>query len=422
MTSPESGPQTGTAPERIEMELDVVGPEAIRDPHGYFGRLRDISPIVWDTRSRSWVVTGYHLVTRALRDADNFSSDRIRPFIAKKLSGPDTDPLVRQAFDVLTNWLVFNDKPMHIRLRMLINQAFMSKAMTRLADRFATLADEVIAASPASGEFDLIEQVTNPFSASVISEMLGVPREDRWRFEQWHRLFGPIIGASLDDANKYDALAQGVDELITYVRVLIDRYRETPEDNLLSELIKARDAGEALSEAEILATCTLVLFAGSETTANLMANAVLALLRNPDQLALLRAGKVDIASAVEEFLRIDGSGKAVTRVVRQDNDVLGVPMKAGQRVFLILAAANHDPAIFANPGQLQLDRTSENKHVAFGYGVHSCMGLQLARLEVALAIPKILAKWGHIELAGELAWHPQLLSRGLKALPVKVGP
>lgn len=425
MTSPESGAESATvsgASGPIEMALDVVGPEAIRDPHGYFGRLREISPIVWDTRSRSWVVTGYHLVTRALRDADSFSSDRIRPFIAKKLSGPDTDPLVRQAFEVLTNWLVFNDKPMHIRLRMLINQAFMSKAMARLADRFSALADEVIAAAPAEGTFDLIEQVTNPFSASVISEMLGVPREDRWRFEEWHRLFGPIIGASLDDANKYDALAQGVDELIRYVRTLIARYRENPEDNLLSELIKARDEGEALSEAEILATCTLVLFAGSETTANLMANAILALLRNPDQMALLRAGKVDIAAAVEEFLRIDGSGKAVTRVVRQDTDVLGVPMKAGQRVFLVLAAANHDPAIFANPDQLQLDRTSENKHVAFGYGVHSCMGLQLARLEVSLAIPKILAKWGHIALAGELAWHPQLLSRGLKALPVKVGP
>ncbi len=148
---------------------------------------------------------------------------------------------------------------------------------------------------------------------------------------------------------------------------------------------------------------------------------MLALLRNPDQMVLLRAGQVSIADAIEEFLRFDGSGKAVTRVVRENTDVLGVPMKAGQRVFLILAAANHDPSIFENPDKLQINRTSERKHIAFGYGLHSCMGLQLARLEAAIAIPGILKKYGQIELAGELEWHPQLLSRGLKALPVKVG-
>ena len=205
---------------RLDLQLDIVGPEAIRDPHAYFGRVRERSPVVWDTRSRSWIVTGYHLVTRALRDDKNFSSDRIRPFIAKKLSGPDTDPLIRQAFDVLTGWLVFNDKPNHLRLRMLINQAFMSAAMLRLASRFSILCDDALSKAPNSGEFDLLEQVTSPFSAAVISEMLGVPPHDQWRFEEWHRLFGPIIGGSLDDANKYDSLAKGcrrIDTLCPHV-------------------------------------------------------------------------------------------------------------------------------------------------------------------------------------------------------------
>lgn len=403
-----------------EAELDIVGPEAIRDPHGYFGKVREIAPVLWDTRSRSWIVTGYPEITAALRNDKDFSSDRIRPFIEKKLSGPDTDPRVRAAFDLLANWLVFNDKPKHLRLRTLINQAFMSKAMARLAGKFQALFDEVIAGAPESGEFDLIKAVTVPFSASVISAMLGVPPEDRARFEDWHRLFGPIIGASLDDANKYDAIADGVEELSAFVRGLIVRYRNQPQDNLLSELLQARDSDDALSEDEVIATCTLVLFAGSETTANLIGNAVLALLRNPSQMELMRSGKVDVANAVEEFLRFDGSGKAVTRVVRQDTAVLGVPMKQGQRVFCMLAAANHDPAVFAEPDRLILDRKFDRGHIAFGYGLHSCMGLQLARLEAAIAIPGILAKWRHIELAGDLAWHPQLLSRGLIALPVKV--
>ncbi|MGE0830566.1 MAG: cytochrome P450 [Hyphomonadaceae bacterium] len=400
-------------------DLDIVGPEAIRDPHGYFGRVRDAAPVVWDERARSWLVTSYEMVTRALLD-DHFSSDRIRPFIAKKLSAPDSDPLVRQAFDVLSNWLVFNDAPIHPRLRMLINHAFMSKTMLRLNSRFETLCDEILSSAPNEGAFDLLDTVSTPFSASVISELLGVPHQDRERFERWQRLFGPIIGASLGDSNKYDSLAEGVDELLRYVRTLIVRQQEQPQENLLNELIKAKDQDGALSEAEVLATCTLVIFAGSETTANLIANSMSALLRFPDQMQRLRDKDVDIHRAVEEFLRFDGSGKAVTRVVKADTDVLGVEMKAGERVFCILAAANHDPAVFEQPDELILDRAGDRKHIAFGYGAHNCLGSRLARLETAIAIPKMLEKWRRIELAGEREWYPQLLSRGLLALPVRV--
>lgn len=404
------------------MDLDIVGEEAIRDPARYFGELRARHPIVWDRSSRSWVVTDYGLIARTLRDDKSFSSDRIRPFIDRKLNGPGVNPKVRQAFEVLADWLVFNDKPKHLRLRKLINQAFMSKAMERLAARFAALFEEVIAAAPASGDIDLLQDVAVPFSASVISEMLGVPLEDRHRFAEWHRMFGPIIGASLDDGDRYDLLAQGVEELLVYVRTLLARYREEPGDNLLSELIRAGDADEALSEAEILATCTLVIFAGSETTANLICNAILALTRHPAEMARLRAGAVSIEGAVEEFLRFDGSGKAITRVVRADTAVLGVPMRAGQRVFLIVAAGNHDPAIFDRPDELILDRVSERQHLGFGYGLHSCMGLQLARLETAIAIPGVLAKWSDIRLNGVVEWHPQLLARGVRALPLRVAP
>lgn len=402
-------------------DFDIVGPEAIRDPHGYFGKMREIAPVLWDARSRSWIVTGYAEVTSALRDDKHFSSDRIRPFINKKLSSPETDPQVRSAFEVLADWLVFNDKPKHLHLRKLVNQAFMSKAMARLTERFEALFADVIAAAPENGTIDLLADVAGPFSASVISEMLGVPEEDRGRFADWHRLFGPVVGASLEDSNKYASLAEGVRELSAYVRHLIEVYRDNPQDNLLSELIRARDDEDALSEEEIIATCTLVLFAGSETTANLISNGILALLKNPSQMDMVRAGRVGIAEAVEEILRFDGSGKAVTRVVREDTDVLGVDMKTGQRVFLILAAANHDPAVFERASELVLDRDWNRKHIAFGYGLHSCMGLQLARLEAAIAIPEILKKWSVIELDGALEWHPQLLSRGLQSLPIKVG-
>ena len=404
----------------VSQSLDIVGTEAVRDPQGYFGRLRDASPVLWDTRSRSWVITGYREVAAALRDDAHFSSDRIRPFIDRKLNHDGVDPKIRRAFDLLTNWLVFNDKPAHLRLRMLVSHAFMSKALAALGARVQALCDEILAAAPADGSVELLEQVAIPFSASVISEILGVPREDRGRFEQWHRLFGPVIGASLNDANKYESLGQGVEELIEYVRWLMARQKERPREDLLGELIAARESGDALSEEEIVATCTLILFAGSETTANQITNSMLALLRHPGEMAKLRSGAVDMSRATEEFLRFDGSGKAITRLARVDNEVLGVPMKAGQRVFLILAAANRDPAVYSNPDQLVLDRVMERKHIAFGYGIHTCLGSQLSRLEMSVALPRILARWKRVELAGELEWHPQLLSRGLKALPLSV--
>jgi len=404
----------------VSQSLDIVGTEAVRDPQGYFGRLRDASPVLWDTRSRSWVITGYREVAAALRDDAHFSSDRIRPFIDRKLNHDGVDPKIRRAFDLLTNWLVFNDKPAHLRLRMLVSHAFMSKALAALGPRVQALCDEILAAAPADGSVELLEQVAIPFSASVISEILGVPREDRGRFEQWHRLFGPVIGASLNDANKYESLGQGVEELIEYVRWLMARQKERPREDLLGELIAARESGDALSEEEIVATCTLILFAGSETTANQITNSMLALLRHPGEMAKLRSGAVDMSRATEEFLRFDGSGKAITRLARVDNEVLGVPMKAGQRVFLILAAANRDPAVYSNPDQLVLDRVMERKHIAFGYGIHTCLGSQLSRLEMSVALPRILARWKRVELAGELEWHPQLLSRGLKALPLSV--
>src|ERR1700728_3070317 len=181
--------------------------------------------------------------------------------------------------------------------------------------------------------------------------------------------------------------------------MMIDRYRREPQDNLLSGLIKAQDSKDALSEDEIIATCTLILFAGSETTANLISNSLLALLRHPDQMQSLRAGEVSMVDAIEEFLRFDGSGKAVTRIVRQDNAALGIEMQAGQRVFLILAAANRDPSVFAAPDRLILKRQTGQKHIAFGYGIHTCMGSHLARLQTSIAIPRMLSKWRHIELA-----------------------
>lgn len=411
---------TNLSDDQISGDFEVVGEEAIRDPQEYFGRIREDTPVIYDRTSRSWLITSFKHVTAALRDDKTFSSDRIMPFIQKKLSGPETDPLVRQAFEMLAGWLVFKDKPDHLRIRMLVNKAFSAPVVARLHDRIGIICDELLSAMPDEGEVNLLEQLCTPLSATVISDMLGIPAEDRDRFEHWQSLIGPVVGAGLDDPTRYDKLAQGMDELLTYCSNLLRHYTANPAPNLITALIEARENNDALTEAEVIATCTLMLFGGSETTANQIANSIRAMLLQPDAMATMRAGGIDTTKAVEELVRFDGSGKAVTRVVRNDSDFFGHHFRKGQRVFLILASANRDPEVFADPDQVKFGRSDGRNNIAFGYGIHACMGAPLAKLEIAIALPKILARWSEMELNGPLEWYPTLLARGLKSLPLKV--
>ena len=402
--------------------LDIVGKEAISNPQDYFGRLRDESPVVYDERSRSWVITGYEHISAALSDTESFSSNRILPVVSSKLDDPKTDPLLKQAFTVLADWLVFKDKPDHTRLRSLIFKAFSPRAIENLKPNIIDIADEVLSSAPDEGVVELFEAVAFPITSYMISEMLGVPGDKRDQFLKWIRLVGPIVNGGFGVEDRYEMAAQAFDELLKFSKELVDFYREKPGDNLISNLIQARNDKDALSDSEILASCTLFVFGGTETTANLICNAIYLLVNNPDQMRKLRNKEVDVSSAVEEFLRYEGSGKAVTRIVSKDTDFFGHEFKAGQRVFLILASANRDPKIFENPENLVLDRQSQPRHLAFGHGAHSCLGSMLARAEANIVIPKILDRWSYIGLneGCSIQWVEQLLARGLEKLVVDV--
>lgn len=369
--------------------IEIVGKEALDNPAGYFGKLRDQQPVFWDERHKSWVITSYPMITAALRNPA-FSSDRISPYIRAKLSGSDVDPLKRQVFDVLADWMVFNDEPKHMRLRGLLSKAFTIKSVDSLRNRVETLTRDLIEKTPKTGKFDLMEYIAAPLPSIIIAELLGVPPEDRSKFESWTYKVAPLVSGGLEDPSRYEVAAKGMDELLGYFKTLINRYETTPEDNLITALIQARDEGDRLSTSELLATCTLVLFGGHETTANLIANSIRNLLLHPDQLERLKNGLVDDQAAIEECLRYDGPGKALTRLIAEDIEFEGHSFKAGQRVFLILAAANRDPNFFANPEDFILDREMPHRHMAFGQGSHFCMGTHLARLEASIAIPMIV--------------------------------
>ncbi len=401
-------------------DLDIMAPAAISDPHGYLADLRAQQPVYWDPRYRSWLITSYRHAAAALRD-ERFSSDRIEPYIRKKLSGPDTDPLVRQAFDVLSGWMVFKEEPAHTRLRRLCNLAFTPQSIAALRARAESLCEELLDTIPTQGEFDLIEKVAAPLPSIIIAEMMGVPVADRTDFERWTAQVSPLVSTGLDDPTRYGSVALGMASLVEYFSKLIARYRAEPVDNLISALVRANEDEDVLSEAELMATCTLMLFGGHETTANFIANGVLALLRHPDQLALVREDKVDIKSALEEFMRYDGPGKTVVRVAREDFEFEGHAIKAGQRVFLILSVANRDPDAFDEPDRLRLDR-GQIRHLGFGFGGHFCLGAPLARLETGIAIPRIVKRFPQLKLAeGPLKWLPFLGTRGMRELRLIAG-
>lgn len=396
-------------------EVNILGPEAVRDPYAYFAPIRAEHPVLWDARYKTWLLTSHDMVTAALADP-RFSSDRIAPFVEAKLAGEDTDPMIRTAFSVLTDWMVFQDEPGHKRLRSLVFKAFTMKAVNQMEAEVRDISTELLKGIPSGTEFDLIEKFAYPLPAMVIARMLGVPEKDHDRFKAWSDDIGALVSGGLDDPDRYRRSAAAMAELIEFFLDLMRHYAAHPADNLITALLRAKETDDSLSEAEVVSTCTLLLFGGHETTANLIATSILALIRHPDQMELFRSGRVPIRSAIEEFLRYDGPGKSLVRVMAEDAEYGGHILRKGQRVFLVLAAANHDPAVFDDPDTLRLDRETR-AHMAFGGGAHFCLGAALARLEASIALPILVDALPGLRLAERPpTWQPVFMTRGLSDL------
>jgi len=389
---------------------DLLGVEAIADPFPPLAALRAHDPVHWSEKYRSWFVTRFEDVSEALRDP-RFSSDRISPYRRAKLNGPDVDPAVRAAFGVLEDWMVFKDPPDHTRLRKLLSRAFTPRAVGRIQPRIVEIADELLDAALAAGtgRTDLVADFAYPLTASVIAEMLGVPRCDHPRFKDWSDQITGLVFGGMGDPHRHTAGANGMAELTEYLTGLVRDHEREPADDLLSALISARDADDALSEDEVISTGVLLLFAGHETTTNLIGNGLLALLRHPEQRSLLAADPALVGSAVEELLRFDGPAKTVARVMAEDVELHGNTLRRGDRVFLSPSSANRDPAVFEDPDHLDITRR-QGRQLGFGVGMHYCLGAPLARLE---RLP------GLRPADDELSWHPVLLSRGMLSFPVR---
>lgn len=401
----------------LVLDDELLRADRLADPYPYFAALREGDPVHWNARYRAWFLHKHADVQWALRHPA-FSSDRVRPVFTDRLD--DARRAARKpTFDVLRHWMVFLDPPEHTRLRRLVMPAFSPKAVARMRPRVEQVVAETLDALGDRRSFDLVADVAYPIPAVVVAELLGVPAQDRDRFKAWSDDILTLVFGTEGAADRRERAQEGLIELTGYLRELIAHLRREPGDDVISSLVASRELDPPLTDEEIVSTCALLVFGGHETTTNLIANGVRQLLLHPDQLALLRedpAGR--IGPAVEELLRFDGPSRLEARLLVEDVELRGATLRAGENVFLVQSAANRDPEVFDRPDELDITRP-KNPHVGFGFGVHHCLGNFLARLEAGVALTALVERMPDLALADEEpVWHPTLMSRGMRTLPV----
>jgi len=391
--------------------FNPMDPEFLANPYPTYARLRAEDP-VHHSPLDFWVLTRYEDVAAVLRDP-RFIKEPLAPFVAARFGVAVPSGVGLSMLD--------RDPPDHTRLRSLVSKAFTPRVVEGLRPRIQRIVDDLIARAEAAGSMDLIEEFAYPIPVNVICEMLGVPVEDHERFRGWsldiaRGLDSILLPPESEVPRRSGAARHAIGE---YFRELIAARRASPRGDLLSALIAAEEAGDKLSEDELLATCILLLIAGHETTVNLIGNGTLALLRHPAELRRLRETPGLIASAVEELLRYDGPVQRTARIPSTDVTIGGRTIGKGEMVMPFIAAADRDPAQFPDPDRLDLAR-ADNRHIAFGWGIHFCLGAPLARVEGQIAIGTLARRLPNLALATDkLEYRPSLTLRGLKTLPVR---
>lgn len=399
---------------------ELMSPKMITDPYPMYRRLRESGPVVQTAMGA--LSTRYAVCDGLLRHpATVTGTSRRREITAGTgrvqqwlFGSPSRDGLVDPTGP---DSMISKNPPDHTRLRKLVSKVFTPASIGALKPRLTEIAAGLIDRARTAPSFDLMREVAGVFPVLAICEVLAIPQPDHERFRQW----GSDLAADLDamaPASKQLAANRSLAALQVYFLDLFEQRRADPGDDLVSKLIAVEEEGERLTADELLATCMLLLFAGFETTVNLIGNGTLALIRHQDQLQLLRDDHDLVPGAVEELLRFDPPIQLSSRVPTEDLEIAGALLPADQPVSLMLAGANRDPAVFTDPETLDITRANARKHLSFAAGPHHCLGAALARLEADIVFRLLLDRLGDLRLAGEPRRRPTFVLRGLTSLPL----
>jgi cytochrome P450 len=399
-----------------ERELDVFAPELIADPYPWYAAMRaegSVSYTLPGLPNVGAVMLSKHADVQAVLRDPRFGRAGFRQNLAKVIGdGPLADSYAL--------WFLFQDPPDHTRLRGLVSKAFTPRSVNNLRQKIDDLVEGLLDRQQGKAAFDLMAGFAYEVPVLVICELLGVPEADRGRFSEWSAALAKGLDVlTIPDPEAVRRGNEAAAGLTAYFRELIQARRTRPGDDLLSGLIAVEEAGQRLTTDELVATCVLLFFAGHETTVNLIGNGVLALLRHPAELERLRQAPESMPAAVEELLRYDSPVQRTGRVALQDLELNGRAYHQGQRVNMLVGAANRDPDQFDDPDRVDISRPNASQPLSFAAGIHYCVGAPLARLEAQRAIAGLLRRYPTLRLGDQPpVWRPTFVLHGLSELEV----
>lgn len=389
----------------------LLDPAVLADPYPLYGRLRTEAPVHWDPFLHAWIVTRYADVVTVLQ---TFSAARTpNPEHVTAMGLHDLNPIAQ----IMARQMLFRDPPDHTRIRGLASRAFTPRRVAVLRQHIREITDRLVATVRDTGRMDVIADLASPLPATVTAELLGVPVADRDMLKAWTTTFSTVLGNFQHNPDHVPQALQGLEEMTAYFQEKVREYRDHPQEGLIADLMAANNAGDRLSEDEVIANSIITMTGGQETTTNLIGNGLLTLLRRPDHLRMLQADASLIPAAIEELLRYESPIQYTARLAPEDTELGGQRIGKRQAVMAVIGAANRDPEAFSDPDRFDIGR-ADNRHLAFGWAAHFCFGAPLARIEGKLAFEALLRLPNLALTDAPLVWQDNHGFRGLKALPV----
>lgn len=375
--------------------------------------------VVWspDFFGGAWVLPHYKDNTELLRDSERLTTEKAGSLVAQ--FPPEYHAELRSLDEYLARWLAFIDPPKHLRIRRLLQKGFTPEVLNSFRPRVQEIVDNLLAQGMVEGRLDMISDFAYSLPVRVVCAMLGIPDKDHTLFVRWMDELAMFLGNASSTVEAARHAKDALDKLTNYFRELLPERRRHAGQDLISILVAAEEEGDVLSEDELYAQCVFFLFAGHETTSNLIGNGMLCLFRHPDQLALLRSQPSLVAGFIEETLRYEGPMQYTFRMARRDFELFGQSVKKGQVLVFLFGAANRDPDVFEASNTFDITR-KKNAHLTFGYGLHHCIGAATARLEADIAFSTLLRRTHNMQLLiDEPQWRDVFRFRGLQSLPVQ---